>query len=736
MEVVKAEGLPAPAEDHTSPWSRAVDAVAHSCNAAVAFITCEPAAVVQPRDQQRRASFTRLRDADDNDEEWPAGIVNPTAGPKVKWDMFIMLLILYAAATVPIRVAFSADAEGFMWVVEASMSVIFLGDIALTFNTAVLVDGKWVTSRCTIAQRYCSGWFWVDAPSSIPVELIELAMPHGSDTGVLGAFRFLRVFRLVRLIRLLKVEKYISSLEEYLETSLRALGLLQIFFKLVFIAHLLACGFYYVGTLAGDETSWIESYDERAASGSLSTQYLVCFYWSLTTLTTVGYGDITPVTDVERQFTIFALLVGALVFATLVGDITSLLDALNQQNKLVEERMQSLKEYLEWRQIPRDLSIRIRRYYEYYYTKRPVFDEHLILNGLNPTLHSEMVQHIVKNTLGRAPIAELLSPDFKKALFPLLKPLSMSAGEIIFRRGAPSHDLLFLLDGEVEVFSEIDDTLPVRRISSTEESFLSEEDPDCVLVRQRCLGCFGQSVLLGKHRLETHVAHTACEMLVISKADLEQLFAADPVSARRFCHSVLREPLAQFKRRSLAFKLRIAAQPIDQRRRAAMIIQYSWRRYADFQAQEYDALYKLVVMHHSFNRQQTAQNRAATKLMRSMASRSAKSQHTLPKVKAQSPSPVRKPSAGADPNVASSLRDIQATLNALVKRSGAGANAPRTVPADSPITFREIRPMFEKLTSRIDAMEKKLDAMAEEKPDESIHGERTYLSLMSADVSA
>lgn len=147
-------------------------------------------------------------------------------------------------------------------------------------------------------------------------------------------------------------------------------------------------------------------------------QYLVSFYWSLTTLTTVGYGDVTPVTDAERKYAVFALFAGALVFATVVrhafappatqprrrhavaraldsprrrrsscaraldsprrrsscaralvwwqvGDITSTLEKLNRQQTEVEERMASLKEYLAWRQIPRDLALRIKRYYEY-----------------------------------------------------------------------------------------------------------------------------------------------------------------------------------------------------------------------------------------------------------------------------------------------------------------------------------------------------------------------------------
>jgi hypothetical protein len=67
-----------------------------------------------------------------------------------------------------------------------------------------------VTSRSVIAQKYLSRWFWIDAPSSIPVELIELAM-QGSKTHALAAFRVLRIVRVLRVVKLLNVGHYISS---------------------------------------------------------------------------------------------------------------------------------------------------------------------------------------------------------------------------------------------------------------------------------------------------------------------------------------------------------------------------------------------------------------------------------------------------------------------------------------------------------------------------------------------
>ena len=50
-------------------------------------------------------------------------------------------------------------------------------------------------------------------------------------------------------------------------------------------------------------------------------QYLYSVYWALTTLTTVGYGDIIPANNAERAYALLALLIGALVFGFLLSSI-------------------------------------------------------------------------------------------------------------------------------------------------------------------------------------------------------------------------------------------------------------------------------------------------------------------------------------------------------------------------------------------------------------------------------
>ena len=85
-----------------------------------------------------------------------------------------------------------------------------------------------------------------------------------------------------------------------------------------FTAHLLGCIFVLLAGL--NSPNWLEHYlgpdGENAPSGTL---YGIALYWAVVTVTTMGYGDIVPVTDTERSFVVVAALIGVVAFSSFVN---------------------------------------------------------------------------------------------------------------------------------------------------------------------------------------------------------------------------------------------------------------------------------------------------------------------------------------------------------------------------------------------------------------------------------
>jgi len=537
----------------------------------------------------------------------PVGIIYPEETWKQRWDLLMLLFILYSAAVVPFRVSFGVPATGVTWVFEAAMSLAFMVDVSLCFRTAFFRDGELVTSEGEISHRYLNGWFWVDAPSSVPTELIELAF----DTHTSSGWSLLRVLRLLRLMRLLKLlniyDAYVEKLEEHLEASVNV-RLAEALYKLLilaFLGHTLGCFFFGVGMLSrrcdvdgACTPTWFSEYggltfaeEIDEAETSISQLYLWSIYWSVMTLTTTGYGDIVPTNDTERAYMIFMMGVSALTFAYMVSEVSRLLSSLDRHESEVGEKIASVKQYVQSRGIPLGLAKRIKRHYKYLFTHRAPFDEMELLNGCPPTLRSDTIRFLLKKSLGKMPLFEnVVDPEFQSELFPVVQPVSFSAGELIFYKGEVSRELLFLLEGEVDVLSVLDSAVVDRRLTPREEIFLAaaarndaQRPPGSPPELPPAIwhsGCFGQSVFTGQRRPQTHVAKTAVRALVASRTDLEAIFQRNPRPARHIFACVMAETIRKERLHSLAMRLLISVIPHGRPMWAALFIQLAWHRHA------------------------------------------------------------------------------------------------------------------------------------------------------------
>ncbi len=144
----------------------------------------------------------------------------------------------------------------------------------------------------------------------------------------LGLFfdaRQIKTFRLFRLIRILKLTKYSKSLIKF-ETALkRSKEEFALFFMLALIMfYLSSVGIYFF---------------ENEAQPEVFKSIFHSMWWAVATLTTVGYGDIYPVTIGGRLFTTFALLIGLGIVGIPAGIIASALTEINEEEKAKRSKL-------------------------------------------------------------------------------------------------------------------------------------------------------------------------------------------------------------------------------------------------------------------------------------------------------------------------------------------------------------------------------------------------------------
>lgn len=124
---------------------------------------------------------------------------------------------------------------------------------------------------------------------------------------------------LLKTVRLLRLFQAARRLDQNYEKSVSLLFLMVFAFTLV--AHWLACIWYSIGYSESTKlipNSWLtelaemneEPFNSTADGPSLRARYLTSLYFTLTCLTSVGFGNVSANTDFEKLFTIVSMLIG------------------------------------------------------------------------------------------------------------------------------------------------------------------------------------------------------------------------------------------------------------------------------------------------------------------------------------------------------------------------------------------------------------------------------------------
>ena len=207
--------------------------------------------------------------------------------------LIIVSLVTFSIDTLP---NLSKDLKWILYLVEIITVVIFSFEYLLRF---ILAKKK---------LKFIFSFYGL-------VDLLAI-LPFYLSTGY--DLRAIRIFRLLRLVRILKLFKYNQAIKRFHRALVIAKEELILFgFVAAIMLYLSAVGIYYC---------------ESDAQPEQFSSVFHSLWWSVTTLTTVGYGDMYPITVGGKIFTFFILTIGLGIVAVPTGLLASALSEARKQD--------------------------------------------------------------------------------------------------------------------------------------------------------------------------------------------------------------------------------------------------------------------------------------------------------------------------------------------------------------------------------------------------------------------
>ncbi|XP_019463537.1 PREDICTED: potassium channel AKT1-like isoform X3 [Lupinus angustifolius] len=235
------------------------------------------------------------------------------------WQSFLTVLVIYTAWVSPFEFGFLKKPKAPLSITDNVVNGFFAMDIFLTFFVAFINKSTYllVDDQKQIAWKYTRTWLAFDVISTVPSELIQKISPKPLQS--YGLFNMLRLWRLRR------VSDFFSRMEKDRNYNYFHVRCVKLICITLFAVHCAACFYYLVAARYHDpKRTWIGATMDNFLEQSLWTRYVTSMYWSITTLTTVGYGDLHPVNSSEMIFDIFYMLFNLGLTAYLIGNMTNL----------------------------------------------------------------------------------------------------------------------------------------------------------------------------------------------------------------------------------------------------------------------------------------------------------------------------------------------------------------------------------------------------------------------------
>ncbi|XP_016321311.1 cyclic nucleotide-gated cation channel-like [Sinocyclocheilus anshuiensis] len=379
-------------------------------------------------------------------KQWETFIVSPSDDIYYYWLFFIAAAVLYNWVLLVARACFDQlqTENPVVWLVfDYLCDFVYILDSCMRLRTGYLEQGLLVKDLAKLRDSYIHTFqFKLDVISILPTDLAYIIL--GINTPQLRFNRLLRFSRMFEFFNRTETRTNYPNI----------FRIWNLVLYILVIIHWNACIFYAISKSLGfGSDQWVYPNISSTEEGALRRSYIYCFYWSTLTLTTIGEMP-PPVRDEEYVFVVFDFLVGVLIFATIVGNVGSMISNMNATRAEFQARIDAIKHYMHFRKVSRHLETRVIKWFDFLWTNQKAVDEQEVLKNLPDKLRAEIAINVHLSTLKKVRIFQDCEAGLLVELVLKLRPQVYSPGDYICRKGDIGKEMYIIKEGKLAVVAD------------------------------------------------------------------------------------------------------------------------------------------------------------------------------------------------------------------------------------------------------------------------------------------
>ena len=400
------------------------------------------------------------------------------------FDLIIIIVNLFSFIYIPIYIARNEDIKKLEFTISGKfyyfVDLFYIFDLILSFFRGYYnYQFEIVRNNKKIMFHYLFEFFIFDLIEAIPIYSIISIFFKQSDKIYYGySMKRLRIFILLLLIKPFKIfkilrRKHNKALEDfytylsenyYLEKLVKFLIYFIVFFLFV---HLFIC--LHIFLASQSFPNWINHIN--ISNESFFDKYITSLYFMVTTMTTVGYGDIVCISSIERIYHIILLFIGTLFYTFLVSKIGNYLrEQSHEQSKLDKDLIILENLRITYPKMSFKLYTKIKSHLLTIFNKRKKAGVSLLINGIPDAIKNDLLFKIYSNVINGFKIFKNVdNSNFIHQILTSFIPIISKKEEIIILEGEMIQNIVFVKDGRLSIEIAIDINDPYNSIKKYAE---------------------------------------------------------------------------------------------------------------------------------------------------------------------------------------------------------------------------------------------------------------------------